>query len=117
MVAVSLRMFLQNLNFQVDVAANGTEAWELIQSQSYEIILSDINLPGLHGKEILKLIKRHGVDVELILFTGYGSVSDAVECMKGGPTTISPSPSIMRDCRSQSGTPWSERPCEMKIRG
>ncbi|MDR3555022.1 MAG: sigma-54 dependent transcriptional regulator [Syntrophobacteraceae bacterium] len=83
-VAVSLRMFLENLNFQVEVAANGTEAWELIQSRNYEIILSDINLPGLHGKEILKLIKQHGIDVELILFTGYGSVSDAVECIKRG---------------------------------
>ncbi len=83
-VAVSLRMFLENLNFQIDVAASGTEAWELIQSRSYKIILSDINLPGLHGKEILKLIKQHGIDVELILFTGYGSVSDAVECIKRG---------------------------------
>ena len=83
-VAVSLKMFLENLNFQVDSTPNGTEAWELIQSRSYEIILSDINLPGLHGKEILNLIKQHGIDVELILFTGYGSVSDAVECIKRG---------------------------------
>ncbi|MDA8307190.1 MAG: sigma-54 dependent transcriptional regulator [Deltaproteobacteria bacterium] len=83
-VAVSLKMFLENLNFEVDAAANGTEAWELIQSRDYKIILSDINLPGLHGKEILNLIKQHGVDVELILFTGYGSVSDAVECIKRG---------------------------------
>ena len=83
-VAVSLKMFLENLNFEVDMTANGTEAWEFIQSRSYGIVLSDINLPGLHGKEILKLIKQHGLDVELILFTGYGSVSDAVECIKRG---------------------------------
>ncbi len=83
-VAVSLKMFLENLNFVVDVAPNGTRAWELIQARDYQIILSDINLPGLHGKEILKLIRQHGLEVELILFTGYGSVSDAVECIKGG---------------------------------
>ncbi len=83
-VAVSLKMFLENLNFKVDLAANGNEAWELIQAQNYEIVLSDINLPGLHGKEILKLIKQHGMDCELILFTGYGSVRDAVECIKSG---------------------------------
>ena len=83
-VAVSLKMFLENLNFHIEVTGNGNDAWELIQSRSYEIILSDINLPGLHGKEILKLIKQHGIDVELILFTGYGSVSDAVECIKRG---------------------------------
>ncbi len=83
-VAVSLKMFLENLNFQVDSTANGAHAWELIQSQGYEIILSDINVPGLQGKEILKLIRQHGIDVELILFTGYGSVSDAVECIKRG---------------------------------
>ena len=83
-VAVSLKMFLENLDFSVDVATSGTEAWELIQSQHYDIILSDINLPGMHGKEILRRIRQCGIEGELILFTGYGSVSDAVECIKRG---------------------------------
>ena len=38
----------------------------------------------MHGKEILRRIKEEDIDCELILFTGYGSVSDAVECIKKG---------------------------------
>jgi DNA-binding NtrC family response regulator len=77
-------MFLEDLNFRVDVATNGMEALERIRAGNYDLILSDINLPGMHGKDILRQIKQENIDCELILFTGYGSVSDAVECIKKG---------------------------------
>ena len=83
-VCYSLKMFLENQGLPVDVATHGDEAWKLIKERHYPVVLSDINLPGMNGKVLLSRIKQHGIDSDLILFTGYGSVSDAVECVKKG---------------------------------
>ncbi len=83
-VAFSLRAFLEEEGYEVDITDNGTDAWELVKKNHYPLILTDINLPGLTGKQILENIKKYALDCELIIFTGYGSVGDAVECIKKG---------------------------------
>jgi len=83
-VGYSLKMFLEGQGLPVDVATRGDEAWELIKERHYPVVLCDINLPGMNGRGILDRIKENGIDSDLILFTGYGSVSDAVECVKNG---------------------------------
>ncbi len=83
-ITFSLKIFLGKAGYRVDTTASGLEAWNLIETKQYPLILSDISLPGMTGKEILKKVKTRGIDCELILFTGYGSVRDAVDCIKNG---------------------------------
>lgn len=83
-VCYSLRVLLESAGYEVDLASNGIDAWNLIKRHKYPLVLSDINLAGVDGREILDRTKRYDLDCDLILFTGYGSVADAVECIKKG---------------------------------
>lgn len=83
-ICYSLKSLLEDDGYRVDTASNGQKAWEKIKSNKYFLILSDINLPELNGRQILARLKASELHSKLILFTGYGSVQDAVECIKKG---------------------------------
>jgi DNA-binding NtrC family response regulator len=83
-VSFSLKHFLQDSGYRVDTMASGIEGWNLIKTKRYPLILSDINLPGMDGIEILDKIKEEKVTSELILFTGFGTIQNAVDCIKKG---------------------------------
>ncbi|MGD9503863.1 MAG: sigma-54-dependent transcriptional regulator [Syntrophobacteraceae bacterium] len=84
LVRFSLKVLLESQGYHVDIASNGDQAWDLIRSNKYSLVLCDINLPGRDGKEILEQIKANGIESKLLLFTGYGNVTDAVDCIKNG---------------------------------
>lgn len=84
LVRFSLKVLLESEGFYVDVASNGDDAWNLLVSKNYSMVLCDINLPGKDGREILEQTRANGIETDLLLFTGYGNISDAVECIKNG---------------------------------
>lgn len=63
---------------------SGVKAIELLQRDEYDILLLDLNMPGLGGMEVLKEIKTFEMHPEVIILTGNATVSTAVEAMKLG---------------------------------
>jgi len=53
------KMFLMEFFDNVDVAKNGLEALEKFKKNSYNLVISDLNLPELNGKELVKEIKKN----------------------------------------------------------
>ncbi len=70
--------------YNVEKAANGIEALRKIKTQEPDIILSDINMPGMDGMELLKNISRDYDHIPVIMVTAYGTIDNAVEAMKMG---------------------------------
>ncbi len=70
--------------YRVSEAENAGRALKLMETMSFDLVLSDLKLPDASGIELLNDIKEAYPDTEVILVTGYGTVSTAVEAMKLG---------------------------------
>ncbi|MBI4824451.1 MAG: sigma-54-dependent Fis family transcriptional regulator [Nitrospirae bacterium] len=63
---------------------DGIDALEKLQKSPYDIVITDIKMPRMDGIELLGKVKEKHPDTEVIIITGYGSISSAVEAMKKG---------------------------------
>ncbi len=75
---------LRKQHWQVDEAENGKTALAMIEAKEYQLVLSDIRLPGLDGNQLLDEVVRLSPGTDVILMTAYGSTDDAVTCLKKG---------------------------------
>ena len=80
----SLKEWLQEEGFSVDIAASGSEALNQLTKQSYQLMLLDIKMPGMDGVEVLHKARENFSDINVIMMTAYATVETAVEAMKIG---------------------------------
>ena len=80
----TLGPILRGSGYEVLTATDGEEAGRLLEDQSFNTVITDLRLPGISGLEILDRVSRDSPDTTVLLITGYGTVSDAVEAMKRG---------------------------------
>ncbi len=85
---ISLRKVMVNElaeeGFSVRETGDGITAVELLERSDYDVLLLDLNMPLLGGMEVLKKVQSLHIPVEVIILTGHGTVSVAVEAMKLG---------------------------------
>ena len=75
---------LADEGFQVTTAANGYEALKIIDTESPDLVLLDIWMPGIDGIETLKEIKKENPTTQVIIITGHGTIETAVNATKLG---------------------------------
>lgn len=80
----SLEGILSDGGFEVMHAFNGYEALKKIESDSPDIVLLDIWMPGMDGIETLKEIKKIAPNLPVIMITGHGTIESAVDATKSG---------------------------------
>jgi DNA-binding NtrC family response regulator len=80
----SLSEFLKLDGYQVDSATSGQEALEKLRKASFDIVLTDVNMPEVTGFDLLNQVNEHWPDTAVILITGYGQIEGAVRAIKEG---------------------------------
>jgi DNA-binding NtrC family response regulator len=78
-----LRTF-SDTDIEVETSPSGNLALKAVQSETFDLVVTDLKMPGMNGIEVLKAIKVLQPDVPVILITGYPTVDTAVEAMKHG---------------------------------
>lgn len=68
----------------VSFAADGSEALTRVDHESFDLVITDMRMPGASGLDVLKKVKDRAPDTEVIVMTAYAEVSDAVVAMKLG---------------------------------
>jgi response regulator RpfG family c-di-GMP phosphodiesterase len=83
-IAESLQNFLEGIGYRVLTAGDGAEALRIFRERRMPLVLSDINMPGLTGHELLREIKTEAPDTEVIIVTGFATIDGAVQAIKDG---------------------------------
>ena len=92
-----LARYLRKQGYDVDPVATGEEAKKRLDSVSYDVLITDLRLPGIDGLAVIR--HAHNVDVELgvLLMTAYASVDSAVEALRVGAHDYILKPLILHD--------------------
>ncbi|MBW1742815.1 MAG: sigma-54-dependent Fis family transcriptional regulator [Deltaproteobacteria bacterium] len=75
---------LRDGGYTVDTAANGTKAIRSIDTESYDLVITDLKMPEVDGMMVLKHVVDRSPDTMCIILTGYGTIEGAVEAIKAG---------------------------------
>jgi len=85
--AISGRRLMErliDLGYPVDLFTDGESFLDSFFATPYDLVVTDIKLPGVNGLEILRQIKAREEDTEVVVVTGYGSIDTAIEAIRAG---------------------------------
>lgn len=83
-LASSLKRVFQKEGYEVTTAPSAEDGMSLLEEGFYDLVISDIVLPGISGIEFLKRIRERQPEVPVIIITAYGSMETAVEALRAG---------------------------------
>jgi DNA-binding NtrC family response regulator len=83
-IRVSLGDLLKRDGYQVEVAESAESALEMLKTQSFDLLVVDIKMPGMDGLEMLERVKEDDPDTTVVMMTAYGSIDSAVHAMQLG---------------------------------
>lgn len=95
----SVSKTIQRMGFNVSEAISGEAALEMMRTQEFDVVLTDIRMSGIDGVELLRRIKEESPDAIVILMTGYASLGSAVEALRLGAHDYLIKPSSSQDIR------------------
>ncbi|MCF7973054.1 MAG: sigma-54 dependent transcriptional regulator [Phycisphaerae bacterium] len=81
---LGLQRILSKQGYCVDIADSGAAALEKVRQSDFDIVITDLKMPGMDGIDLLRKVKAEHADTLVIVMTGYGTVENAVEAMKLG---------------------------------
>jgi two-component system, NtrC family, response regulator AtoC len=79
-----LELSLKTMGHEVEQAADGHEALAAIERNPFDLVLTDMRMPGKDGMALLSSLRERGEDVPVIVMTAYGTIETAVAAMKLG---------------------------------
>jgi DNA-binding NtrC family response regulator len=98
-ILLLLNEALTQWGYQVTTASSVAEALEAIRTELFEAALTDVRMPDMSGLELLKEIKKRDESIEVVMMTGYPTISSAVEALKEGAYDYLSKPLILDELR------------------
>ena len=111
----SLRMILKPI-YEIYTATNGDEALQVIQDENIDLVTLDLRMPGLSGIDVLREIKKVRAEVEVIVITGYGTLTNAQEAIRYGAGDFISKPFNVADIIAIISKSFERRNYNIKIK-
>jgi two-component system, OmpR family, copper resistance phosphate regulon response regulator CusR len=83
-IANTLKLGLTENGYHVELAYDGNSGWKLFDLRSFDLLVLDINLPGLNGYELCKKIRKKDRQVPIIMLTALSALNDKIEGYDAG---------------------------------
>jgi DNA-binding NtrC family response regulator len=91
-ICIAIERLLSRRGYEVETAHTGEDAIAKLGQRSFQLMITDLNLKGFSGMELLRWAQEHSPDTAVIMITAYGSEKIAVEAMKIGAADYLPKP-------------------------
>lgn len=91
-VLKSCQRILRDSGYLIDTASNGEEGLEMLDRADYDLVVTDLMMPGMSGMDVLRTIKENRIDVTVVIFTGFATAETAREALKTGAFDYIPKP-------------------------
>ena len=79
-----MEIMLAKEGYAVETANSGNDGIDMLKQKNYDLVIADMNMPGMTGLEVLQEVKSFKTEQEFIVMTAYASVDSAIEAMKLG---------------------------------
>jgi DNA-binding NtrC family response regulator len=79
-----LSIVLRKENFQVTAVSNGRDALERVKAENFDVVITDIKMPGMDGIQLLNQIKKHDPSLPVVIMTAYASQQSAIDAVNHG---------------------------------
>jgi len=99
LVAEAIASLLVDAGHEVVTAADGEEAWTRLSAQpdAFDLVISDLNLPGISGRELLEKISKQHIPVPVLMVTGYSEMEEIELLRKLGAKAVLKKPVQTRE--------------------
>lgn len=108
-VLKSSRRVFAGSDYEIDTASSGEDGLAAAMAKDYDVVVTDLKMPGLGGMEILKTLRHERPGTTVIIFTGYSSVDTAREALKNGAFDYIPKPFTPEELRSVVANAFESR--------
>jgi len=99
-VCKSIRQAILSDDYEVDTALSGEEALKKDREKNYDLIITDLMMPGISGLDLLKALRDSRPSVNIIMVTGYPTIKTAVQSVKLGAFDYIPKPFTPAELRT-----------------
>ncbi|MEI7984733.1 MAG: sigma-54 dependent transcriptional regulator [Armatimonadota bacterium] len=79
-----LQMAFEKVGHQVSVAEDAHNALQLLENNTFDLVITDVTMPGMNGYELQKIIHENQPDVPVVIMTAYGTIPQAVAAIRNG---------------------------------
>jgi CheY-like chemotaxis protein len=92
LAAMALEDLLLDAGFRVILAADGQEALEIAGREPFDLLLTDLRMPRLDGRELIHRLRAARPDLPVVVMTGYAPPDGAIAGKEGGPLIVMSKP-------------------------
>ena len=111
-----LEIMLKKEGYEVTTAEDGARAKEILTKKSFDMIISDLQMPNVTGIELLKHVKESYPDTVFMLITAFGTTETAVDAMKMGAYDYVTKPFKIDEVRMNIANALRSQNLEVEVR-
>ena len=101
-IRLLLRAHLEATGYVCTEADGGVEALALLGKSQYYLLITDLDMPGMSGIELLQEVRHRGLITRCLVVTGYVSIGNLTACLREGAVALVPKPLLTFDLLDQA---------------
>ncbi|MDM8522565.1 response regulator [Desulfococcaceae bacterium HSG8] len=103
-------------NYDISVAYSGTEALSVLENEEFDILITDIRMPGMNGIELMRKANEIQEDIYTIVTTGHEDINTAIEAMRLGASNYLKKPVHAEQLHFAVINAWEKKELNRKLR-